>query len=93
MGAGLRRGFESHGCLRMRESDLYSLHALVTEQGSPQMHLSLRTQDPQLDSFKHPFPKQQFSYQRVLTAERDEEGLIPLERVRGNPPILQLLEN
>lgn len=61
---GFVRGFDSHGCMRLREMDLMALHDLIMfgdEQQTP-ITVQYRTSD----SADHPAPKRNKTYKTVL---------------------------
>jgi hypothetical protein len=100
-GPKLGRGFESHGCLRLRERDLYELHALLMNQDRSRIPVQIRLKGE--EQAAHPYPKRNKTYFKVKNfesnpdkparAERDEEhNLIVLERARGGVPLADLLE-
>ncbi len=90
MSREMSRGFESHGCIRLREKDLYELYYLLTR--------GYRTKIPArmayyLESeFDHPMPLRMNSYNTVSRPYRKgKDGLTVMERVYAIPPIEDLL--
>ncbi len=98
----LIRGFLSHGCLRMRERDLYELHALLMhgDAASVPVDILLKSDRPE-DAIDHPYPLHDRSFKRVKNLEadsnrpsrieRDEDNLLVMDRVRGRAPLDAIL--
>ena len=82
----LKRGFESHGCIRMREKDLYELYWLLKSSPDGTMPLGLVhwSQVP----WDHPYPLEDKSYMAIShPPRRGEDGLLVMERgVLSSPP-------
>jgi hypothetical protein len=82
-----QRGFLSHGCIRMREKDLNTLHSIVRNgpqdllKGSMELTQSARV---------HPYPfAKQFSY--AVPGQKDKDGLTLTRRVYDQyPPVEKL---
>lgn len=97
-GSRLARGFESHGCLRLREKDLYELYALLMSQGPSRMEINIY--NDLNDPLDHPWPKQEDRYRRVKNfekgprkpprIERDADDLVVVEQVLKRPPITRI---
>ena len=82
----LKRGFESHGCIRMREKDLYELYWLLksSPDGTMPLGLVLRSEAP----WDHPYPLEDKSYMTIShPPRRGEDGLLVMERVYSPPPL------
>ena len=77
----LIRGFESHGCVRMREKDLYELYWLLKYARDGIIPLAIVHQS--VIPWDHPYPLEEDSYRRVSHPPRREEenDLIVMERV------------
>lgn len=86
----LRRGFESHGCTRLRFKDLFELYFLLEGARGRRripvnMHYDLGRGAPET-----PFPRQDDQFNRVMWPhEEDEYGLDALERMRAAIPSLR----
>lgn len=89
------RGFDSRGCLRMRDSDLYFLHDIVK--------YSLKT-IPMTSSYRtnssedHPYPKRNSGFKTVLNAGTQAEPKMVLDRdnlvrttYKNSPPPVEAL--
>lgn len=87
------RGFDSHGCMRVREKDLMELYAILMGGASKKIPVNVSYEIADLDD--HPAPKVNDSYQRVKNfgsaaqpqLRRDGHNLVILERVKGEPPV------
>ncbi len=76
----LKRGMESHGCIRMREKDLYELYQLLknTKDGIIPLSIHFFSEIP----WDHPYPLTEDSYRTVSPrARRGEDGLLLMHRV------------
>jgi hypothetical protein len=95
----LQRGFMSHGCIRMRDRDLYELFALVMEHHDD--FVQVQMQYYLKDEGDSPYPLQDKFYSRFKNFGteqnpqilRDEDGLVIMETVPGPPPIEQFKES
>lgn len=73
----LNRGFVSHGCIRVRDKDLYQLSVVVlkgTQKSIPVKVVNSFTQEPQLlnfVNFNHPHPKIDTSYKRIIYSDKN----------------------
>jgi hypothetical protein len=89
------RGFDSHGCMRLREKDLTELFLIVTRTDLDETPLAVFKSLP--DGLNHPYPLHTQYYKRIKNfgtpekplIKRDEEGLIIMERVYKPAPIEQ----
>lgn len=66
------RGFDSHGCMRLREADLKILYTILASGGSKRMPVDVLTTLPQGED--HPYPKRDDGYQRVVNCARPGEA-------------------
>ena len=82
----LIRGFESHGCVRMREKDLYELYWLLKHARDGIIPLAVVHQSAL--PWDHPYPLEEDSYGRVSYPRRrgEKDGLIVMERVEAPFP-------
>ncbi len=70
----LVRGFVSHGCLRLRASDLYLMYDIVRF-GTPQ-RISVNTRYRiESDQAEHPYPKKNSSYSRLKKYKKLKNGV------------------
>lgn len=72
------RGFDSHGCIRLREQDLMAFHDLIVlgaHQQTP-INMSYNTQDPA----DHPEPKRNKVYKTVLNKGSDQSPFFIYDR-------------
>ncbi|MBK22745.1 MAG: hypothetical protein CME70_01965 [Halobacteriovorax sp.] len=70
----LIRGFVSHGCLRLRASDLYFMYDIVRF-GTPQ-RISVNTRYRiKSDLAEHPYPKKNSSYSRLKKYKKLKNGV------------------
>lgn len=93
------RAFDSHGCFRTREKDLYELFAILRFQGPDEIPLESRLalEEPN-GVVDHPYPLDDSFHQRVKnfgTAAKprpglDKHGLTQTERLALAPPISEL---
>jgi hypothetical protein len=58
------RGFDSHGCVRMREKDLYEVYALLMTQETPKIPLNVNLRIE--ERAEHPYPIRDNGYQSVV---------------------------
>jgi hypothetical protein len=87
----LIRGFVSHGCMRMRDKDLYELYALVMSQKEDAVPVKISFHSG--ENFESPYPLNNKSYMRVKNfgtanqpqGDLDREGLSILESRVGAP--------
>jgi hypothetical protein len=88
--AKLLRGFVSHGCMRMREKDLYEVTSILL--GSSQAKLPITIMlDSESSEFDHPMPLYNERYFSVYNAgtvavpkvRLDEEGLALTQPIKG----------
>jgi hypothetical protein len=95
----LIRGFVSHGCIRMRDKDLYELYYILTGGGDATISLEMRYWLKDLADT--PYPLDDSEYQRVKNFGTDEnpevargkDGLLILEEHRGTPPESGFVDN
>ena len=66
-----RRGFESHGCMRLRDEDLKTLYQTLMHQGSPS--ISVDVDLFVAETGDHPFPLRMSTYQTVADCSRRGE--------------------
>jgi hypothetical protein len=92
------RGFDSHGCMRMRDIDLFMIHDLVKlSQSRIDLTMSYKTET----LADHPSPKADRRYKAVLnvgTKENpqmiiDRDYLVQTTSIRGKPPVDLLLDS
>ena len=84
--AKLRRGFESHGCIRMREKDLYELYQFLVGTSDGKIPLSITHTSTM--AWDHPYPTIEDSYNTITRPpRRDQDGLMIMHRVYAMPPI------
>lgn len=96
---GFVRGFDSHGCMRLREMDLMAFHDLIVfgdEQQTP-ITVNYRTTDPA----DHPAPKRNKTFKTILnrgTAEKpffiyDRDNLVQMTyKENTEAPLAQLID-
>lgn len=96
---GFVRGFDSHGCMRLREMDLMAFHDLIIfgdEQQTP-ITVDYRTSDPA----DHPAPKRNKTFKTILnrgTAEKpffiyDRDNLVQMTyKENTEAPLAQLID-
>lgn len=72
------RGFDSHGCMRLRVPDLMALHDLIMDGsvGQTPINIVYRTADPA----DHPAGKRNKTYKTVLNVGTKESPFFPLDR-------------
>ncbi len=72
------RGFDSHGCIRLRVPDLMALHDLIMDNDEQQVPItvSYKTKDPS----DHPAGKRNKTYKTVLNNGTKESPFFPLDR-------------
>jgi hypothetical protein len=93
----LVRGFESHGCMRLREGDLAEMTAIVMGGPDPGTPVNVNLVTPEHLGATHPYPMRRNGYQRIKYFEnpgqaehfkRDGvEHLKIMEDVPGRPPL------
>lgn len=91
------RGFDSHGCMRLREQDLYLLHDLVM---NVQYKIPLTVSYRIADTADHPVAKRNYGFKEVSNIGSDEspevdvdiEGLTVLEYTQEAPPVGNLVD-
>lgn len=75
---GFVRGFDSHGCMRLREMDLMALHDLIIfgdEQQTP-ITVNYKTEDPA----DHPAPKRNKTFKTILNRGTTENPFFIYDR-------------
>lgn len=92
------RGFDSHGCMRLRLPDLMMLHDLILDGSVRQIPITVeyRTKDPS----DHPAGKRNKIYKTVSntgTVESpffplDKDNLVQLKYKEGNAPVEKLID-
>jgi hypothetical protein len=88
----LRRGFVSHGCIRVRDKDLYQLSTIVfksTQQAIPIKVVNSFTIYPELFNLAeldHPYPKINGAFKRIIYA--DKNYVSETARSQVNPSII-----
>jgi hypothetical protein len=90
----LRRGFISHGCIRVRDKDLYQLAVLVFK--GMQYSLPVKVVNTfyrhkdlfDFTKFDHPYPKINTAYKRIIYANKNY--LSKTERANVNPDIASI---
>lgn len=63
-GGDFIRAFDSHGCMRMQNPDLYALYWIVSQ--GPRRRTPIVVNFHSADKTEHPFPKKNKPYKRVL---------------------------
>lgn len=92
------RGFDSHGCMRLREKDLYELYSIARNSGQRYTPVDISNWLPALPD--HPYPLNDAYYKTVKnhgTALKpfpgaDSAGYTDLERINTPPPVTLLEE-
>ena len=95
----LERGFVSHGCVRVRDKDLYELYYIVLGSGDTSIPLEIRYWLK--EKTDHPFPLDDSKYEEVKNfgtaddpeSRRDREDLTILEETSGTPPADNFTDN
>jgi hypothetical protein len=92
------RAFDSHGCMRMQEKDLYELYAIAAHQGADAVPVQVQfTVDLPSD---HPMPPVETAYWAVVNCAKkghapasclDKDGLTLMRLVSGAPPASSIL--
>ncbi|MGK5088372.1 L,D-transpeptidase [Bdellovibrionota bacterium FG-2] len=91
------RGFDSHGCMRLREKDLYEVYAILMNESESLIPISISYHISDLE--EHPLPLLDNSYRRVKNfwtaakpaAQRDDvDKLLITEVVKAKPPVQKL---
>ncbi len=62
----LVRGFVSHGCMRVRDIDLYRLDAILNEGGHDELDAHVVNHLDGYEALDHPMPKDETSYNSVV---------------------------
>ncbi|MBY0414340.1 MAG: L,D-transpeptidase family protein, partial [Bdellovibrionales bacterium] len=72
------RGFDSHGCMRLRVPDLFALHDLIMDGSAQQTPIVVvyRTDN----SFDHPAGKRNKTFKTVVNVGTKESPFFPLDR-------------
>lgn len=65
------RAFDSHGCMRMQDDDLYTMYWLVSENATGKMPIVVNFNLD--DSSEHPFPKKDKPYKTVLNTGKADK--------------------
>jgi hypothetical protein len=93
------RGFESHGCMRLRDKDLYELLLLIRNSKDHAVNLTVKQSFlPDEAPADHPYPLETKRYNRVKNfgsathpkIKHDEMGLTITEIIYKAPPIEKL---
>lgn len=72
------RGFDSHGCMRLRVPDLMALHDLIMDNDEQQTPITVAYQTK--DKADHPAGKRNKTYKTVLNNGTKESPFFPLDR-------------
>lgn len=72
------RGFDSHGCMRLRVPDLMALHDLIMDGDELQTPITVSYQTRDISD--HPAAKRNMSYKTVLNNGSKESPFFPLDR-------------
>ncbi|MGZ3689131.1 MAG: L,D-transpeptidase, partial [Bdellovibrionota bacterium] len=94
------RGFNSHGCLHLRDRDLQEMYLLLSRGGLSEIPLNVLWSIP-AESFDTPFPSWDSSYQKVAncaasgqdahSCEDPDTGLTKMFEKPGAPPFDRLV--
>jgi hypothetical protein len=84
--AGMKRSFVSHGCMHMREKDLYEFFTLL--KSSKIRYVPLRVDLTIEDSEDHPYPLLTNAY-KIISYRKNEEGVLA-PTSNDQPPLLDL---
>ncbi len=74
------RAFDSHGCMRMQQSDLLALHRIIDYGPTTQIPVTINFR--MKDASEHPFPKRNKPYKKVYNAGSVEKPDWRLDRDR-----------
>jgi hypothetical protein len=94
----MRRGFESHGCMRLRKKDLMELYLLLMNEANDNMPVQVLYTLP--DASDSPYPLNEIGYMRFKnfgdlqhpeTRRDPEHHLVIMERNRQDPPPYRLI--
>lgn len=70
--SGLIRGFVSHGCIRVRDMDLYFLDAVLNEGARPTLNVHFANVLQGYEQIDHPMPKVDTWYNSVVYSNRTD---------------------
>lgn len=84
--SGLKRSFVSHGCMHLREKDLYEFYTLLKSSNAQYVPLEIKLNIDDLED--HPFPLLNTAY-KVISYKKDPSGLM-LASSTEQPPLLDL---
>lgn len=92
------RGFDSHGCIRMQLEDLMALYEFVARH--PETYIPLTVSYHLDESYQHPFPKRDRSFQTIQNVGTrsnpeytiDRDYLVQTTYVNRQPPVEQLYD-
>jgi hypothetical protein len=87
------RGFDSHGCMRLRDKDLRELYQIVSKGPEEQLSVNIDFFVPEKNL--HPYPEFTEYFKSVKNygtttrpvVKRDDWNLVIMERIPGIPPI------
>ncbi len=91
------RGFDSHGCMRLREKDLYEVYGILMNESESTIPINISYHISDLE--EHPLPLLDTSFRRVKNfgtaakpaAKRDDvDKLLITEVVKAKPPVQKL---
>jgi hypothetical protein len=96
-GAGLQRGFFSHGCMRMLERDLYEMYAIV--RGQRLRNVDVRVTSRVRGDYQHPYPLIENRFGEVVNggthsrprAARDSNDLVVTRMAYERIPYSQMV--
>jgi hypothetical protein len=90
----LKRGFVSHGCVRVRDKDLYQLSALIFNSGQRALPVkvvnsfTIYSELFDLAYLDHPYPKLNSTFKRIIYADRNYVSAEA--RAQVNPSIIPI---
>ena len=93
------RAFDSHGCMRLQEDDLYLVHDIVKEGPHPRLRIDVKFFTE--DKIDHPFPLKNKPFRKVLNAgseksprwKLDRDGLVQTHNDWERKPPIEELED
>jgi len=99
MNPNLVRGFDSHGCMRLRDKDLYEFYVIVMNQFDDFIPVYFYQYEESKNELPHPYPMTDEYYNRIKNYGTKENpiakrvsGLTVLERVNADPPTNRLIQ-
>lgn len=70
----LRRGFISHGCIRVSDHHLYDIEAIVFEGPQDMIPIQVKNHLPELVHLDHPYPRLQDRYSHITYTSEEYES-------------------